>query len=274
VWPDQFDVPTRCARHSRVFSLVEQSDWLRGVPSSASTCRVAVPLVKKKICGQETPTDPACRTGILVEHLSQVRQRNRRRRWNLNLLGESPARRKDDARNRLQNLTFVLTSGLPRHPMSSSVKPRRCTVQVSALAYEHTIDVVTDRLESLYPQRETNHKTGKFIYLDMEINKDLSSDGRRLETKTRSSRLGTTPQACAASLLAPDSQRCHARLIEWSRKRVAGGGTQASWTSGSSKELTGEMERVHAVDRRMHDGSLTSTSRTPMRTTKKMLRKN
>ena len=65
--------------------------------------------------------------------------------------------------------------------MPNSVKISTIYSQISSLAHEHTVQVISDRMERLYRdaahmtfQRADGSSTPKFVYLDMEEYRDMS----------------------------------------------------------------------------------------------------
>src|SRR6185369_1595043 len=134
--------------------------WLPGV---------SVPLVKEHM-QQETanvilPAEP----GLLAEHLRA--RENAGVRMNLNLLGETVLG-EEEAAHRLQKCLEALQ--LPEVEVIS-VKISTLYSQISALAREHTIRVLCDRLEPLFRtaanlrfSRRDGSEVPKFVYLDIE----------------------------------------------------------------------------------------------------------
>ena len=221
----------------RFFNPVEQA-MLRGFQSFGEYLPgVAVPLVKEKM-RQETanvilPAEPE----LLVKHLQKRQQTGVS--MNVNLLGEALLG-EDDARARLQNYVQLLR--LPDvHCLS--VKLTTLCSQVSALAYEHTIDVVADRLDSLY-RNANHHSPPKFVYLDMEEYKDLYLTADVLKRTLDRRGLEQTAAGIALQAYVPDSFGVMEDLIAWSKQRVENGGN--ALTIRLVKGANWEMERVHA----------------------------
>lgn len=221
----------------RFFSPVEQA-MLRGFQSFGEYLPgVAVPLVKDKM-RQETanvilPAEPE----LLVKHLRQRQETGVS--MNVNLLGEALLG-EDDARSRLQSYIHLLR--LPEI-RCLSVKLTTLYSQVSSLAYEHTISIVSDRLESLY-RNANHHSPAKFIYLDMEEYKDLHLTADVMKRTLDRKGLEQTAAGIALQAYVPDSFGVMQDLIAWSRKRVENGGRAI--TMRLVKGANWEMERVHA----------------------------
>ncbi|MCM2373088.1 proline dehydrogenase family protein [Aporhodopirellula aestuarii] len=221
----------------RFFSPVEQA-MLRGFQSFGEYLPgVAVPLVKDKM-RQETanvilPAEPE----LLVKHLRKRQETGVS--MNVNLLGEALLG-EDDARGRLQ--TYIHLLRLP-DIRCLSVKLTTLYSQVSSLAYEHTISIVSDRLESLY-RNANHHSPAKFIYLDMEEYKDLHLTADILKRTLDRRGLEQTAAGIALQAYVPDSYGVMQDLIAWSKKRVTQGGRPL--TIRLVKGANWEMERVHA----------------------------
>ena len=135
---------------------------------------VAVPLVKDKM-QQETanvvlPAEPE----LLAEHLKARRSDNVR--MNVNFLGEALIG-EDDAQSRLKKYLQALQNDSIE---VISIKISTIYSQISSLAYEHTRDVLCDRLELLFRAsakstftRDDGTTVPKFVYLDMEEYRDM-----------------------------------------------------------------------------------------------------
>ncbi len=221
----------------RFFNPVEQA-MLRGFQSFGEYLPgVAVPMVKEKMRHETANVILPAEPELLVKHLKKRQQTGVS--MNVNLLGEALLG-EDDARARLQNYIQLLR--LPDvHCLS--VKLTTLYSQVSALAYEHTIDVVADRLDSLY--RNANHHTPpKFVYLDMEEYKDLYLTADVLKRTLDRRGLERTAAGIALQAYVPDSFGVMEDLIAWSKQRVGNGGS--ALTIRLVKGANWEMERVHA----------------------------
>src|SRR5262245_55319919 len=140
-------------------------DWLPGV---------AVPLVKEHMQRETANVVLPAETELLREHLG-ARYRDGVR-MNLNFLGEALLG-EEEARHRLEKYLEALQ--LPEVEVVS-VKISTLDSQISALAREHTLRVLCDRLELLYRsaarlrfRRPNGAEVPKFIYLDMEEYRDL-----------------------------------------------------------------------------------------------------
>ena len=226
----------------RFFSPVEQA-MLHGFQSfGAYLPGVAVPLVKEKMRRETAnvilPADP----DLLRTHLQQRQQQGVQ--MNLNLLGEAILGQRE-CKRRIDECLDAL-----RMPDVACLSVKISTVysQVSALAREHTITKVSDRLELLYRTalQETTAQTGqsKFLYLDMEEYRDLYLTADVLREVLRRPGLEQARAGIALQAYIPDSFPVLLELIEWSAQRVREGGLPL--TIRLVKGANMEMERVYA----------------------------
>lgn len=226
----------------RFFNPVEQA-MLQGFRAFGEYLPgVAVPLVKEKMRRETANVILPAEPKLLARHLSD---RNKQGvQMNVNLLGEAILGEKE-AKHRLEQVLKLL-----RIPEVECVSVKISTVysQVSALAREHTIDVLTDRLESLYRTslQEIHASTGstKFIYLDMEEYRDLHLTADALIATLTRNDLRTVRAGIALQAYLPDSYATMRRLIDFSAQRVASGATPI--TIRLVKGANMEMERVEA----------------------------
>jgi len=229
----------------RFFSPLDRT-LLKGFQSfGAYLPGVAMPLVEEKM-HQETanvilPAEPE----LLAAHLTARRAEGVR--MNVNHLGEALLG-EEHARHRLA--AYLATLERPEIEVIS-VKISTIFSQISALAREHTIEVLSDRLELLYRAAERARFTRrdgsvvpKFVYLDMEEyrDKELTADVF-MRTLDRPG-LESVHAGIALQAYIPDSFRTQQRINAWARRRVAAGG--APVTIRVVKGANMEMERVEA----------------------------
>ena len=206
---------------------------------------VSMPFVKERMHQETANVILPAERELLAEHL--------RARWeegvrmNVNYLGEALLG-EADAQRRLQ--TYLTALQQPEVEVMS-VKISTIYSQISALAREYTVDVLSDRLELLFraaAKAKFTHRDGtivpKFVYLDMEEyrDKDLTADVfmRTLDRKgLEQARAGIALQAYI-----PDSFATQQRINAWARKRVAAGGSPV--TIRIVKGANMEAERVEA----------------------------
>ena len=163
----------------RFFSALDRT-LLQGFQSfGAYLPGVAMPLVKEQMQQETANVILPAERELLAEHL--------RARWeegvrmNVNFLGEALLG-EEDAERRLQGYLAAL-----QQPEIEVISVKISTIysQISALAREHTIDVLCDRLELLFRAaakarftRRDGTIVPKFVYLDMEEyrDKELTAD--------------------------------------------------------------------------------------------------
>jgi RHH-type proline utilization regulon transcriptional repressor/proline dehydrogenase/delta 1-pyrroline-5-carboxylate dehydrogenase len=229
----------------RFFSPLDRT-LLKGFQSfGAYLPGVAMPLVEEKM-HQETanvilPAEPE----LLAAHLAARRAEGVR--MNVNHLGEALLG-EEDAQARLA--AYLATLQQPEIEVIS-VKISTIYSQISALAREHTIDTLCDRLELLYRAaakarftRADGIVVPKFVYLDMEEyrDKELTADVF-MRTLDRPG-LAKIEAGIALQAYIPDSFGTQQRINAWARRRVDEGG--APVTIRVVKGANMEMERVEA----------------------------
>jgi RHH-type transcriptional regulator, proline utilization regulon repressor / proline dehydrogenase / delta 1-pyrroline-5-carboxylate dehydrogenase len=134
---------------------------------------VAMPLVKERMQHETANVILPAEREHLAEHLKARWEEGVR--MNVNYLGEALLG-EEDAPRRLQNYLAALQQ--PEIEVLS-VKISTIYSQISALAREHTVDVLCDRLELLFRaaakarfKRRDGTLVPKFVYLDMEEYRD------------------------------------------------------------------------------------------------------
>ena len=123
--------------------------------------------------------------------------------------------------------------------------------QISALAREHTIDVLCDRLELLFRaaakakfKRRDGTTVPKFVYLDMEEYRDKELTAEVFMRTLDRPGLEQARAGIALQAYIPDSFATQQRINEWARRRVAAGGSPV--TIRLVKGANMEAERVEA----------------------------
>jgi RHH-type proline utilization regulon transcriptional repressor/proline dehydrogenase/delta 1-pyrroline-5-carboxylate dehydrogenase len=229
----------------RFFSPLDRT-LLRGFQSfGAWLPGVAVPLVKERMRHETANVILPGEHELLTAHLRE--RTHAGLRMNVNFLGEALLG-EEEAERRVAAYREALR--LPEVEVLS-VKISTIYSQISALARDHTVGVLVERLTPLIEDSAALHFTRadgarvpKFIYLDMEEYRDMSLTA---ETFMRTLDQPTLRQAGAGIALQayiPDSARTHRMLNEWARTRIADGG--APITIRLVKGANMEMERVEA----------------------------
>jgi RHH-type proline utilization regulon transcriptional repressor/proline dehydrogenase/delta 1-pyrroline-5-carboxylate dehydrogenase len=213
--------------------------WLPGV---------AVPLVKEHMQQETANVVLPAETDLLTQHLA-ARARDGVR-MNLNFLGEALLG-EEEATRRLEKYLEALQ--LPDVEVLS-VKISTLYSQISPLAREQTLRIISDRLELLYRsadrvrfRRPDGTEVPKFIYLDMEEYRDLELTAAAFVQTLERPALKRIAAGIALQAYIPDSLAVEKRLITWARQRVAAGG--APITLRIVKGANMEMERAEAAQR-------------------------
>ncbi|MEM8680829.1 MAG: bifunctional proline dehydrogenase/L-glutamate gamma-semialdehyde dehydrogenase, partial [Planctomycetota bacterium] len=229
----------------RFFTPVDRA-LLRGFQSFGSFLPgVAVPLVKDKMQHETANVVLPAERELLTEHL---RERQREGvRMNVNYLGEALLG-EDEAQNRLRGYLQALQ--LPEIEVIS-VKISTIYSQISMLATENTLAVLSDRLEMLYRAaakatftRADGTVVPKFVYLDMEEYRDMWLTAEAFMRTLERPGLEDVTAGLVLQAYIPDSFRMQRHVTEWARRRVASGG--APITLRIVKGANMEMERFEA----------------------------
>ncbi|MGI9428983.1 MAG: proline dehydrogenase family protein [Bythopirellula sp.] len=238
----------------RFFSALDRT-LLKGFQSFGEYLpSVAMPLVKEKM-QQETANV------VLPAEQEHLRGYLRQRweegvRMNVNYLGEALLGERE-AERRLKSYLQAL-----QRPEIEVISVKISTIysQISALAREHTIGVLCDRMELLYRaaaknqfERRDGTLVTKFVYLDMEEYRDKEITAEVFMRTLNRPGLDEVRAGIALQAYIPDSFSTQQRITEWARQRVAQGG--APVTIRIVKGANMEMERV--------DASLHSWSQAP-----------
>jgi RHH-type proline utilization regulon transcriptional repressor/proline dehydrogenase/delta 1-pyrroline-5-carboxylate dehydrogenase len=229
----------------RFFSALDRT-LLRGFQSfGAYLPGVAMPLVKEKMHQETANVVLPAEEDLLREHLEERRRESVR--MNVNFLGEALLGERE-AERRLQAYLAAL-----QRPEIEVISVKISTIysQISPLAREHTIDVLSDRLELLYRaaakgafQRADRTTVPKFVYLDMEESRDKEMTAAAFRRTLDRPGLKNAPAGIALQAYIPDSFATQLQITEWARRRVAAGGTPV--TIRLVKGANMEMERVEA----------------------------
>ena len=161
----------------------------------------------------------------LLAHLKKRRRQGVR--MNINHLGEALLG-EDEARRRLDTYIEDLQNPAVEY---ISIKISTIYSQISSLAFEHTLGVLTSRLEELYRTARENHfvrhdgvKVPKFVNLDMEEYRDLHITAQAfIRTLDREEFLDYSAGLVLQAYL-PDSFAMQQEITAWARERVARGG--------------------------------------------------
>jgi RHH-type proline utilization regulon transcriptional repressor/proline dehydrogenase/delta 1-pyrroline-5-carboxylate dehydrogenase len=229
----------------RFFSPLERTLLLGFQSFGAYLPGVAMPFVKERMHRETANVILPAERELLAEHL--------RARWdedvrmNVNFLGEALLG-EEDAERRLQSYLTAL-----QQPEIEVISVKISTIysQISPLAREHTIDVLSDRLELLFRAaakatfiRRDGTKVPKFVYLDMEEYRDKELTAEVFMRTLDRRGLAQAQAGIALQAYIPDSAITQQRINEWARGRVEAGGQPV--TIRLVKGANMEAERVEA----------------------------
>ncbi len=112
-----------------------------------------------------------------------------------------------------------------------SVKISTIYSQISSLAFEHTVGILTDRLAQLYRAARDNHFTRpdgtrvpKFVNLDMEEYRDMEITKEAFMRTLNEAEFKNHSAGIVLQAYIPDSHPLQQELTEWAKRRVADGG--------------------------------------------------
>ena len=206
---------------------------------------VAVPMVKEKMQQETANVVLPAETELLAEHLRA--RRGAGVRMNVNFLGEALLG-EADAKARLQKYLQAMQN--PDIEVMS-VKISTIYSQISSLAFEHTLDILCDRLELLYRAsgkatftRSDGSTVPKFVYLDMEEYRDMRLTSEAFQRTLSRPGLENVHAGIVLQAYIPDSFAIQKQLVQWAQQRVADGG--APITMRIVKGANMEMERFEA----------------------------
>ena len=206
---------------------------------------VAVPMVKKKMQQETSNVVLPAEKELLGGHLKARRKADVR--MNVNFLGEALLG-EDDAKARLKKYLEAMEND---DIEVMSVKISTIYSQISSLAFDHTLDILCDRLEQLYRAsakatftRADGTVVQKFVYLDMEEYRDMRLTAEAFKRTLSRPGLEGVEAGIVLQAYVPDSFATQQELVEWARQRVADGG--APITMRIVKGANMEMERFEA----------------------------
>ena len=186
---------------------------------------VALPLVKEHMQKETANVILPGEKELLVKHLSDRTQEGVR--MNVNFLGEtilSEAEAEKRLQQYLQGLQWPETEVV-------SIKISTLYSQISALAREHTVAVLCDRLERLFLTadrarfaRPGGEVVPKFVYLDMEEYRDKELTAEAFMRTLDRAALTHVQAGIALQAYIPDSFETLLQIQTWARQRVAAGG--------------------------------------------------
>lgn len=206
---------------------------------------VAMPFVRERMHHETANVVLPAEPDLLAEHL-QARWREGVR-MNVNFLGEALLG-ESDAGQRLRGYRDAL-----QRPEIEVISVKISTIysQISPLAHEHTVGVLSDRLEQLVRdasrarfQRRDGSIVPKFVYLDMEEYRDKELTAEVFIRTLDRPGLAQARAGIALQAYLPDSFATQQRINAWARQRVAAGGSPVMIRLVKGANM--EAERVEA----------------------------
>lgn len=186
---------------------------------------VALPLVKEHMQKETANVILPGEREMLTGHLAERRQEGVR--MNVNFLGEAILS-EAEAERRLQQ--YLQGLQWPEIEVVS-IKISTLYSQISALAREHTVATLCDRLDRLFRTaararftRPDGAVVPKFVYLDMEEYRDMDLTAEAFMRALDRPGLVEVRAGIALQSYVPDSFRTLRRIQEWARRRVPAGG--------------------------------------------------
>src|SRR6266566_3034048 len=168
-------------------------------------------------------------------------------RLNLNQLGEAILGEAEAAR-RLDSYLALLARDDVEY---ISVKVSSVSSQIDLTAFRHTVEVVKERLRTLYRKAQRHHYrhtdgrvTPKFVNLDMEEYRDLDLTVAAFREVLDEDEFGTLPAGIVLQAYLPESHRAQRALVAWAMARVGRGGAPIKLRIVKGANLA--MERIEA----------------------------
>jgi len=230
----------------RCFTGLEQA-LLRGFQSFGGYLPgVAAPLVKERMQHETANVVLPAEPRLLAGHLAA--RRDEGLRMNVNFLGEAILSEAEVERRMRRYLEAL---AMPEIEVLS-VKISTLCSQISPLARETTLDILCDRLATLFRaaqgarfQPAEGPPIPKFVYLDMEEYRDMDLTASALTRTLDEPDMKHVRAGIALQAYLPDSLAVLQQLIAWAERRVADGGSPL--TVRLVKGANMEMERVEAA---------------------------
>lgn len=182
----------------------------------------------------------------LREHLEKRRKQGVR--MNINHLGEALLG-ETDARRRLETYVDDLKNPAVEY---ISVKISTIYSQIHSLAWEHTLNILVERLAELYRAAAAHYYTridgtrvAKFVNLDMEEYRDLRITVEAFQRTLDQPEFKRHSAGIVLQAYLPDSFGIQKQLTEWALHRVADGGSPIKLRIVKGANM--EMEQVDAA---------------------------
>ncbi len=210
--------------------------WLPGV---------AVPMVQERMRRESANVILPAEEEVLTGHLHERQASGLR--MNVNFLGEALLGEKAA----IERMNTYLSALQKPDLECLSIKISTIFSQISSLAWEHSVEVLCDRLERIYREADRMRFTRidgtqvpKFVYLDMEEYRDMSVTAEAFMRTLDREGLQQVRAGIALQAYLPDAWGVQKTINAWARKRVAAGGAPVTVRLVKGANL--EMEKVDA----------------------------
>lgn len=207
---------------------------------------ISVPRIVAQLRRNSSRAIIAGEPEVLMPHLESRRQAGVR--MNINHLGEAVLG-EEEARYRLETYLADL-----RRPDIEYISVKISTIfsQISSLAFEHTLEVLEERLSQLYRAARDHfyeHRDGrrvpKFVNLDMEEYRDLEITAAAFTRTLERPEFKGHAAGIVLQAYLPDSYHLQRELTDWARRRVADGGSPIKIRIVKGANM--EMEQVESA---------------------------
>lgn len=207
---------------------------------------VALPLSRRKIRQDTADVILRAEHAPLTAHLR--RRHAEGLRMNVNLLGEAVLGETEAARMLVRYLEML---ALPEVEVVS-VKISTLYSQINPLAREHTIAVLSERLEKLFLAaaeqtftRPNGDRVAKFVYLDMEEYRDMHLTADAFMQTLDRDGMEQVSAGIVLQAYLPDAYVMQQKLNAWAHNRVLAGGAPIRLRLVKGANM--EMERIEAA---------------------------
>ena len=157
-----------------------------------------------------------------------LKRKNQGLKTNINHIGEAVLG-EEDAADRMQMYLDDLKNPLVEH---ISVKISTIFSQIQPLAFDRTVDILTERLSELYRTaaktefvRQDGTRTQKLVHLDMEAYRDLEITAASFRRTLGLAEFKNVTAGMALQAYLPDSYHIFKKITAWARERVSAGGS-------------------------------------------------
>jgi len=220
---------------------------------------IAVPKMIEKMRHDSSRAIIPGEPDILYELLRKRKEQGVR--MNINRLGEAILG-EEEALSRLE--TYVSDLENPEIEYIS-VKISSIFSQIQPLAFEHTVNILKERLAQLYSAAKDNFyirkdgtKVPKFVNLDMEEYRDLQITATAFTRTLDQDQFKNHSAGIALQAYLPDSYNMQKELTSWAKERVASGGNpiKIRIVKGANMEMEQQEAAIYNWPLALYDNKL------------------